>query len=93
MARRVKLKVRQADHWEVGVCGDGHTVLSLLDRGGNIFAQAHGFDPSRLIFALLTGGDDCLVLVIERLKELLTEVRSDLASAKKKKAAEAGAPA
>jgi hypothetical protein len=91
MARKIKLKVRQADHWEVGVCDDGHTVLSLLDRRGKAFAEAHGFDPSNLIFALLTGGDGCLRCVIERLEELLTKVKSDLASANKKEGPLAGA--
>jgi hypothetical protein len=46
------LELKQADRWEVNACGDRHMVLRLLDRRGNAFAEAHGFDPDHLISAL-----------------------------------------
>lgn len=46
-------RVPQANRWEVAMCGDGHTVLQLLDPRGKAFAEAHGFDPEELIRALM----------------------------------------
>src|ERR1700722_13661961 len=73
-------KIKQADSWDVGACDDcdeGLTVLSFIDRDGEVFAQAHGFDTDALVSALLTGeSEPCLACVIEKLEGLLARIKT-----------------
>jgi hypothetical protein len=73
--------VESAVRWEVELCGEGHTVVLLIDRRGEVFAEAHigdDVDVDRLVLALLGGGCLCTV---ERLAGLLEKTQNALASA------------
>ena len=66
--------VESAERWEVGHCLEGHTVMTLLDKFDEPFAEAHigdDEDVDHLILALINA---CRVCTIDRLQSLILKL-------------------